>query len=197
MAIHDNMTPSPKRPSSERKDDNDASSPKKRKRAISDEGNSSKKHDIYRDDVSSKRSIRDDNEKCSNVSRDRRKRTESPIQGPSSSKRYSQDKSQGNQEYKSSHREHSSLEHRYSEEDYRSRRPDQDNFSSRYRRESSQSDHSNTKDQSSRQYSKLDKEATCSKSPVSSSKYNEGYGKILPPGAKGNYYIISLIMIAF
>ena len=55
MAFHDNMAPSPERPSSKRKDGGEKRSPKKAKKLKRDEGQSSKQFENNREQLSERK----------------------------------------------------------------------------------------------------------------------------------------------
>ena len=163
MAFHDNMAPSPERPSSKRKDGGEKRSPKKAKKLKRDEGQSSKQFENNRDETLYNRNQYDGKEEYKRGADRKDMRSKSPIQEPSSSKNHlhSTSRSQERKEDRHSHDSFSERSHRSSGREMREYRE--------------------------RHSSKEIKDSNQSRPPAASYKFNEVYSKPLPPGAKGNF----------
>ena len=175
MAVHDNMTPSPERSSSKRKDDGLRRSPNHSKKYKMDEIHSS---------ISPNRKEESSFDKFRKEDlRNSRGRSRSPIEEPSSSRDYSQSR-QRREEMRES-----SAGRKYNKDDthqYRKKSDSESNPNHKDSYQSSRSD-SGSKEYQDNYYSRSYKDVTKSESP--SRKYNEGYSKPLPPGAKGSVYL--------
>ena len=193
MAFRDNMTPSPKKSSKGSEDRSDKRSPKKSRLSKMHDGHSIKNED-FGDHKLSRRNRDGSNDVNSKGGTDgKRKRSVSPKHEPSSSKYFDQSKTSYHEVNDEKRRRHqSSSEHRYTEEEgHRNRVSDQDYPESRYHGGSpSRSDYSlsrsSSRDYRERHVQRQEKEQHRSKSPTGPKRYNDGYGKPLPPGAKGN-----------
>ena len=175
MAGHDNMTPSPERSSSKRKDDGLRRSPNHSKKYKMDEIHSS---------ISPNRKEESSFDKFRKEDlRNSRGRSRSPIEEPSSSRDYSQSR-QRREEMRES-----SAGRKYNKDDTHQYRKKSDSESNPNHKDSYQSSRSNSgsKEYQDNYYSRSYKDVTKSESP--SRKYNESYSKPLPPGAKGSVYL--------
>ena len=175
MAVHDNMTPSPERSSSKRKDDGLRRSPNHSKKYKMDEIHSS---------ISPNRKEESSFDKFRKEDlRNSRERSRSPIEEPSSSRDYSQSR-QRREEMRES-----SAGRKYNKDDTHQYRKKSDSESNPNHKDSYQSSRSNSgsKEYQDNYYSRSYKDVTKSESP--SRKYNESYSKPLPPGAKGSVYL--------
>ena len=175
MAVHDNMTPSPERSSSKRKDDGLRRSPNHSKKYKMDEIHSS---------ISPNRKEESSFDKFRKEDlRNSRGRSRSPIEEPSSSRDYSQSR-QRREEMRES-----SAGRKYNKDDTHQYRKKSDSESNANHKDSCQSSRSNSgsKEYQDNYYSRSYKDVTKSESP--SRKYNESYSKPLPPGAKGSVYL--------
>ena len=175
MAVHDNMTPSPERSSSKRKDDGLRRSPNHSKKCKMDEIHSS---------ISPNRKEESSFDKFRKEDlRNSRGRSRSPIEEPSSSRDYSQSR-QRREEMRES-----SAGRKYNKDDTHQYRKKSDSESNPNHKDSYQSSRSNSgsKEYQDNYYSRSYKDVTKSESP--SRKYNESYSKPLPPGAKGSVYL--------
>lgn len=175
MAVHDNMTPSPERSSSKRKDDGLRRSPNHSKKYKMDEIHSS---------ISPNRKEESSFDKFRKEDlRNSRGRSRSPIEEPSSSRDYSQSR-QRREEMRES-----SAGRKYNKDDTHQYRKKSDSESNPNHKDSYQSSRSNSgsKEYQDNYYSRSYKDVTKSESP--SRKYNESYSKPLPPGAKGSVYL--------
>ena len=175
MAVHDNMTPSPERSSSKRKDDGLRRSPNHSKKYKMDEIHSS---------ISPNRKEESSFDKFRKEDlRNSRGRSRSPIEQPSSSRDYSQSR-QRREEMRES-----SAGRKYNKDDTHQYRKKSDSASNPNQKDSYQSSrsYSGSKEYQDNYYSRSYKDVTKSESP--SRKYNESYSKPLPPGAKGSVYL--------
>ena len=175
MAVHDNMTPSPERSSSKRKDDGLRRSPNHSKKYKMDEIHSS---------ISPNRKEESSFDKFRKEDlRNSRGRSRSPIEEPSSSRDYSQSR-QRREEMRES-----SAGRKYNKDDTHQYRKKSDSESNPNHKDSYHSSRSNlgSKEYQDNYYSTSYKDVSKSESP--SRNYNEGYSKPLPPGAKGSVYL--------
>ena len=175
MAVHDNMTPSPERSSSKRKDDGLRRSPNHSKKYKMDEIHSS---------ISPNRKEESSFDKFRKEDlRNSRGRSRSPIEEPSSSRDYSQSRQRREEMHESS------AGRKYNKDDTHQYRKKSDSESNPNHKDSYQSSRSNSgsKEYQDNYYSRSYKDVTKSESP--SRKYNESYSKPLPPGAKGSVYL--------
>ena len=175
MVVHDNMTPSPERSSTKRKDDGLRRSPNHSKKYKMDEIHSS---------ISPNRKEESSFDKFRKEDlRNSRGRSRSPIEEPSSSRDYSQSR-QRREEMRES-----SAGRKYNKDDTHQYRKKSDSESNPNHKDSYQSSRSNSgsKEYQDNYYSRSYKDVTKSESP--SRKYNESYSKPLPPGAKGSVYL--------
>lgn len=193
MALHDNMAPSPERASSKRKDDGKNRSPKKAKKLKRDEGHSSKQFENNRDEEIFDKSQDDGKEEYKSGRGRKSMRSRSPIQEPSSSKSNLHSKSRSQERNEDRHQSLSERSH--TEEGFReNRRQNQDEIGSRYRKGSFRSSGGETREYKEMHSSRENKSSNRSKSPAANYKFNEGYSKPLPPGAKGkfDYYVFKI-----
>ena len=180
MAVHDNMTPSPERSSSKRKDDGLRRSPNHSKKYKMDEIHSSRSANCKEESSFDKFRKED--------FRNSRGRSRSPIEEPSSSRDYSQSR-QRREEVNETHMRESSAGRKYNKDDTHQYRKKSDSESNPNHKDSYQSSRSNlgSKEYQDNYYSRSYRDVTKSESP--SRKYNESYSKPLPPGAKGSVYL--------
>ena len=189
MAFHDNMAPSPERSPSKRKDVGEGRSPKKAKKLKRDEGHSSKQVKNNTDEALFNRNQDDRKEEYYKSGRDRKSmRSRSPIQEPSSSKSNSHSKSRSQDRNEDRHSHQSLSERSHTDDGIRENRwQNQEEIGSRYRKGSSRSSGGETREHKEKHNSRGNTENNRSKSPAASYKFNEGYSKPLPPGAKGKF----------
>ena len=184
MAFHDNMAPSPERPSSKRNDDGEKRSPKTKKRLKKDEEHSSKPYKNRDEALLQKNQGSEKEDYRESRGHRKRVRSRSPIEAPSSSKCSLRSKSGSRERKKDNSSHHSSSERSYNDEDFReNRRQNQDESGSRGVDEffGSRSAAAIINKEFLRHHRNLNRPT----SPTINYKFNAS--KPLPPGAKGKF----------